>query len=492
MDYKTIFQETRSKINALGYALSVINYDNSTIAPVDGGDYRNEMASILSNQYFNLSKDPHYIQAIEQLLKQDNEEDFQRELQFIYDNYLIDKDVPSKLQQEYSKNALDSFLTWVDAKEKNDYALFEPALQKVITTLKKVVSYYPIQNKYDALLNLYCKGLTTEKLDEFFDVIQKRLVPFIQKIMNKQVKRPDFLSRPVPIDKQKEVTEFIRNILLFPKEKTYIGESAHPFSSTFSRNDARITTKYVEDLFTSNIFSIIHEIGHGTYELQINPKYDGWSTAGGMSMSMHESQSRFLENNIGRHPSFWKPYYADLQKIVAPVLDDVSFDDFIFGINYSTLSLIRTEADELTYPLHILVRYKMEREIILGDNLENLNQRWADYYKEILGLDVDCDAHGILQDVHWSDGSFGYFPTYALGSAYAAQFFEKIQQDLDLEKELENKNYAAIKEWNRVHIHQFGALYTDDEMLNRVTGKSFDANIYCDYLIAKFTKLYQL
>lgn len=492
MNSLQIYQETKAKLNALQLALATMNYDANTIAPIAGSQYRNEMMAQLSSMVFVLSKDPQYIAAMQDLQATTSDPDLKREIDILLENYNIDKNVPSQLQLEYTNTAFESWTTWQAAKKNNDYASYEPKLQAVITKLKEVISYYPIQDPYNALLNLYHRGLTHEKLESFFEIIQARLVPFIQQIVKLNRPKPAFLSCQVPIEKQREVTKFIRQLFDFPEDSTYISESSHPFSSTFSLHDSRITTRYDENNFLSNIYSIIHEIGHGTYNLQVNEKYGDSSISSAMSMSMHESQSRFLENNIARHPLFWKKHYPTLQKLLDPILNDVSLEEFVFGINYSTPSLIRTEADELTYPLHILIRYRLEKEIMTASDLSNLNTRWNTLYQEILGLSVPTDSEGILQDVHWSDGSLGYFPTYAMGSAYAAMFFEQIQKDLPLDELLLTGNYLAIKQWNKEHIHQYGAFFTDDEMIEKVCHKPFDANIYCDYLIDKFSRLYQL
>lgn len=492
MKLEELYQNHKDQINALALALNTLNFDANTIAPKDGANYRNKQMSLLSNQLFKLTLDPNYIETMRLLLEQTTDPILKRELEVNLESYDIYKDVPATLQQEFSLAGLNSFETWQNAKQENNYVKFEKDWLPVIKLLKEMTSYFPIKHSYNALLNLYHRGLTQEKLDLFFNTIETRLVPFIQTIVQNQKIKPEFLSRKVPIEKQKEVTQFIRKIFLFDEHKTVISESAHPFSSTFSLNDSRITTRYIEDNFMSNIFSIIHEIGHGTYNLQVNPQFEGTSLADNMSMSMHESQSRFLENMIARHPLFWKPHFITLKELVSPVLDDVSYDEFIFGINYSTPSLIRTEADELTYPLHILIRYKLEMEIIEKENLTNLNEKWNEYYQKYLGLTPSSDTVGILQDVHWSDGSLGYFPTYAYGSAYAAMFFEAMSRDLDVNHLLENGNYAAIKEWNKQNIHQFGGFIKDDEIILNVCQKEFDPNVYCDYLIQKFSKLYHL
>lgn len=481
------------KLNALDLALTTMNFDLNTIAPKKGGAYRFEAMSNLYGQYFETSISTDYINTLLQLNELELDELMKKEIELRLISYNKNKNIPVELATKFSLATNESFEAWQEAKEKNDYSLFEPHLKKVIALSKEMVSYRDnVTNTYEAMLDNYEQGLTLKKVDDFFTVIQERLVPFIKQVVDKKIVKPEFLSRPVSLKKQRQVTELIRNYLDFNPEYSYISESAHPFSSTFSINDTRITTKYLENDFTSNIFSIIHEIGHGTYNHQVDSQYEGYAIADAMSMSLHESQSRFLENNIGRSYGFWYYLYPQLQEILKEELADVSLDEFILGINYSEPSLIRIEADELTYPLHILIRYNMEQRMINENITDNLDVLWADEYEKILGIRPKTNSEGILQDVHWSDASFGYFPTYALGSAYACQFYNKLNESVNIEEQLKQGNFVVIKEWLKENIHQYGGYYLTDEIIFRVCGQSFDPNFYCDYLIEKFTKLFNI
>ena len=267
--------------------------------------------------------------------------------------------------------------------------------------------------------------------------------------------------------------------------------SAHPFSSSLSIGDCRITTAFKEDDFTSNIFSIIHEVGHATYNHQVDQKYEGRHIVNMISMGMHESQSRLLENCIGRSKAFWDYNYPLWQEEIA-YLKDVKQEEFLAYINQVNPSLIRIEADELTYSIHILIRYIIEKGMFDGSiDLDDLPQIWNKLYKEYLGVDVIDDCHGILQDVHWSYSSFGYFPTYALGSAIACQIMSKMNQDLDVEQLLKDNKLANIQAWLKENVHQYGGLYSYNEILKRITDEEFNARYYIDYLKDKYSKLYQ-
>ena len=287
--------------------------------------------------------------------------------------------------------------------------------------------------------------------------------------------------------------EHLLDYLAYDKSWGYQNETEHPFTDWVCENDCRTTTKYLEDNMVSAIFSTIHECGHAWYEHNIDPKYDGMILSNGVSSGMHESQSRLCENYLGRSKAFWEANYDKLTECFPDLLGGVSLDDFIKAVNVSTPSLVRTEADELTYPMHILIRYEIEKGLFDGTiSTEGLDKTWADKYEEYLGIRPEHARDGILQDVHWSDASFGYFPTYALGSAFAAQFMDSMRKDIDVDSYLREGRYAEIEGWLREHIHRYGCRYNADEIMLKATGKPFDVNYYLDYLEDKYTKLYNL
>ena len=271
----------------------------------------------------------------------------------------------------------------------------------------------------------------------------------------------------------------------------YQNESEHPFTSWTCENDCRITIKYIENNVASAILSTVHEVGHAYYEHNINSKYDGMILSEGVSCGMHESQSRLCENYLGKTLAFWKYHYPRLQEVFPKQLDKVALEDFYKAINASKPSFVRTEADELTYPLHILIRYEIEKGLFDGSiSTEGLDKTWNAKYKEYLGIDVQNDRLGILQDVHWSDGSFGYFPTYALGTASAAQYVHAMKKDIDVDSLLENNHFDEIMKWLKENIHTYGFLYEAPKLMKMVTGEDFDVKYFLDYIEEKYTKLY--
>lgn len=489
------YKEYNEKCNAYNLALTTMSFDHSTIAPINGSDYRIKMMALLSGELFDYQTNKDNINKLNELSQMDLGEVMNKEIKLVLKDVnrtaLLPKKFFIKMQETYSLGEIK----WRKAKNEKDYTLFKDVLKDIVDITKQAYTYYnPNMNLYDAMLDDFETGMTIDKYEEFFNVIKERLVPFVKKVTDKQDFINDrILHKHYPANKQEKVMDILKDYMGYNKDECYMGTSMHPFTSDFSLHDVRITTKYVEDSLTSSIFSIIHEYGHALYALQVNEELEGLKVSKSMTSGMHESQSRFLENYIGKRKSFWMKNYSKVQEVFPEHLENVSLDEFIRMINVSRPSLIRTEADELTYPLHILIRYELEKEMINGEvNYDQLDQLWADKYEQYLGVRPKDPSVGILQDIHWSTGAFGYFPTYALGSAFGAQFFNKMKEDIDIDKELENNHFNTIRNWLKNNIHTYGALYNADEIFDKVCGTSFDPNTYIDYLIKKYTELYEL
>ena len=283
------------------------------------------------------------------------------------------------------------------------------------------------------------------------------------------------------------------DVMNFDKTKGLMKESEHPFTSGFGTTDVRITNHYYEDLLTSSIFSVIHETGHGLYEQNCNPELDETLLGGGASMAMHESQSRFYENIIGRKYSFWETHYPVLQELFKDELKDTTLDDFYHNVNKVVCSLIRTEADELTYSLHIMIRYELEKGLISGTiSVDELPQKWNEMYENYLGITPPNDSLGVLQDIHWAGGSFGYFPTYALGSAYAAQLYNAMKKEINVDEIIKSKNLKEINEWLKKHVHYYGKTLSSKEIIIKSTKEEFNPKYYIEYLKEKYMSIYNL
>lgn len=487
----------RTKMQALGYASYIISWDSETEAPVGCLEERSKQVGVLSEMSYRLERSEEYIECVKVLYENiDSLDDVLKvEIKKVYKDLMNSLKVPMEELVEYSILISKAQSIWADAKVNNDYKKFESTLSEIIKFNKKYVKYLETKELkgYDVLLDIYEEGMTKEKYDKFFSLLKAEIVPLVHKINSLKPLEVSFKDKLFDINKQKEFANYLMDVMCFDKSRGLMKESEHPFTSGYGTTDVRITNHYYEDLLISSIFSCIHELGHATYEQQSNPDLDSTLLGGGASMAMHESQSRFYENIVGRSYEFWVRHYPKLKSIFSEELKDVTLDEFYKYINNVECSLIRTEADELTYPLHIMVRYEIEKLIIESDvDVCELPSIWNKLYKEYLGIDVPSDKEGILQDVHWAGGSFGYFPTYALGSAYGAQMLDAMKKDLDFEKVIGEENLSKINAWLKGKIHTFGSTKTPDELMKISTGKSFDASYYVEYLKNKFTKLYNL
>ena len=301
---------------------------------------------------------------------------------------------------------------------------------------------------------------------------------------------PAFSTRTFPVEKQKIFCEYLGTVMLFDKNKTMIGESEHPYTNNNGNCDVRITNHYYENDLASSIFSAIHEMGHGLYELQVSDDLQSTMSGGGASMALHESQSRFFENNVGRSREFWQRHFPVLKDLFIEELEGVELDDFVRYINHAEAGFIRTEADELTYPLHVLIRYEIEKgmfdDTVTENNIEDI---WNAKYKEYLGLDVPDAGKGVVQDMHWYGGNIGYFPTYALGSAYAAQILAAMGKDFDVYTAMGDENVGKIAAWLKEHIHKYGSSKSPAEIFECAVGAPFNPHYYIDYLKNKYSKL---
>lgn len=490
-----IYKNQIEKIKAYRLVLSTTSFDRTTIAPSKGNNYRNKMISIIDGEVFSLQTDPIFIEAVMYLSKLDLGKVANRDIALakksLEDNIKFTKEE----SMQFSLASMQSYDAWYKAKNTNNYKLFKPHLLKMIDlTKKRVNKRNPKAIPYNVLLDDFEEGMDIKKYDEFFSLIKKELLPLIKKINKKKDYIDDsFLYKYYPADKQAIFMKDLLKFLRFDNTWGYLGETEHPFTNGLSRNDVRITTNYDEHNISAAIFSTIHEAGHAYYEHQVDAKYDNYYFLHDMSSGMHESQSRFLENYLGRRKSFFKILYPKLQKFFPENLNDVTLDQFIAAVNVSKSSLIRTDADELTYPIHILIRYELEKDILSNKaDLNNLDKLWKKKYKEYLGIDVPSDTEGILQDVHWSEAMFGYFPTYAFGSAIGAQLLHKMEKDLDIDNLLSKGKFKVITDHLKNNIQKYGALYNYDQILKMATGESFKPKYYISYLKKKYSKLYNI
>ena len=382
---------------------------------------------------------------------------------------------------------------WHKAKEENDFASFCPILQELVEYNRKFAGYYDAEKApYDALLNEYERGVDTQQLDVFFDTLRKGLVPLIRAIGEKPQIDDSFLHLEYPVEQQKAFADYLMEAMGLDRGHCGLGETEHPFTLEFNNKDVRITTNYDLHNVASSMYSVLHEGGHALYELGIRDDLQYTCLTGGVSMGVHESQSRFYENLIGRSRAFIGAIYPKVQKFFPAQLGNVTAEQFYRAVNKVEPSLIRTESDELTYCLHVMVRYEIEKQLIAGTlTAKEVPAAWAELYKEYLGVEVPNDREGCLQDSHWSGGSFGYFPSYALGNAYGAQMLHNMEQEFDVYGGVAHGDLSAVTGWLREKVHQYGHLLEPAEVVRNACG-TFDAHYYLDYLTKKYTELYSL
>ncbi|WP_017755452.1 carboxypeptidase M32 [Calidifontibacillus oryziterrae] len=494
------FLEYVKKMSAYNEALSLIFWDLRTGAPKKGVDQRSEVIGMLSQEVFQMSISEQMAQFIEELEREDNISEISRKIVAeCKKEYDRNKKIPKDEYKEYVILQSKAESVWEEAKAASDFEMFRPYLEKLVDFNKRFIEYWrPITengNNYDILLDMYEPGMTVNQLDKTFADLRNKIVPFVKKITESAHKpNTQFLFDTFPIEKQKAFSIEILKAMGYDFDAGRLDETVHPFAITLNPGDVRITTKYDVQDFRTAVFGTIHEGGHALYEQNISKELIGTPLCDGTSMGIHESQSLFWENFIARDYNFWCRYYSMLKTYAMGQFDAVSLEEFYRGINESKPSLIRIEADELTYPLHVMIRYEIEKGLFNNDiAVKDLPQIWNDKMEEYLGIRPDNDAKGVLQDVHWAGGSFGYFPSYALGYIYAAQFRAKMIKDIpNFNELLQNGNFEQIKEWLTVNVHQYGKLKKPLEILKDVTGEGLNATYLIDYLEAKYSKIYKL
>ena len=481
---------------AYNHALGVLFHDGSTVAPKESWAGRGQTMGVMSQILYDLETKPEngelltYLEANAQELSHME----RRQVEVMRKSYDQMHKIPAEEYVEYSMLVNEAESKWEKAKNENDFAAFAPYLEKIVSFNRKFAGYYnPDMEPYDALLNEYEEGLNMKTLDAFFARLRSAIVPLLEKVMAAPQIDDSFLNQTCPIDIQKKLSAYLMEVLGLNRDHCGIAESEHPYTTNFNNKDVRITTHYHEKNLTYSMYSVIHEGGHALYELGAEDCYNFTNLSGGVSMGIHESQSRFYENLMGRSRAFIYAVFPKIKELFPRQMDGVDAEMFYRAVNKAQPSLIRTEADELTYALHIMVRYEIEKQLIAGKlAISDVPAEWNRLYKEYLGIDVPSDAMGCLQDSHWAGGAIGYFPSYALGSAYGPQMLKKMQEDLgDVYADVEKGDLSKVTGWLKEKIHRHASFIKPGELFKSVCGE-FDAGYFTDYLTAKYTELYQL
>ena len=463
--------------------------------PKAGKLYRNRQLVELSAMAYEYQTGKKYAESIQKLYEDRASLDpvLKHEIEEAKRNTDKLAKVPKEEYLAFQNAVLEAYPKFVEAKNSGSFAPVKPYLGEILAFKRKYAVWEETEELkgYDILLDEFERGMTAEKYDAFFSLVKGELVPFLKQVLAAQKSvHPAFSERVFSAAKQKAFCEYLGGVMLFDKNKTRMGESEHPYTNNNGNCDVRITNHYYERDLASAIFSAIHEMGHALYELQVSDDLQDTMSGGGASMAMHESQSRFFENIVGRSRPFWERHFPVLKEIFREELPDVTLDDFLHYINHVSAGFVRTEADELTYPLHVLIRYEIEKEMMAGRvTEENVEAVWNAKYKEYLGVDVPNAGLGVAQDMHWYSGELGYFPTYALGSAYAAQMLAAMKRDFDVESAMGEGTIAAIAAWLKERVHQYGASKSPAEIFEGACGAPFDAHYYVNYLKEKYAAL---
>jgi carboxypeptidase Taq len=417
-------------------------------------------------------------------------------LRELYRSFRRASRLPRRLVTELAKQTAIGQARWAEARKAADFRLFSPQLQIILALVKESASCLGWEEQpYDPLLDEYEPWMKTAEVERVFSGLRSRLTDLVQRIVGSR-KKPDtaFLKAGYEPAKQREFSRRVLKAIGYDFQRGRLDETAHPFTITLGRADVRLTTRYNPSFIVSGIFGTIHEAGHGLYELGIGEELAGTLLADGASMGIHESQSRMWENLFGRSLPFWQHFFPDLQALFPDALAGIGVEEFYRGINAVQPSLIRVEADEVTYNLHILARFELEKRLIAGElGVEDLPVAWNQQYRDLLDIDPPDDAQGVLQDIHWSMGSFGYFPTYALGNLYAAQLFHVLRRDLSgLDQHLARGEFAPILAWLREKVHRLGRTLPATELCRQVTGQDLDPGFLLSYLEGKYGGIYGL
>lgn len=495
---QTGLKELVRKIKHYNEAVSVLYWDLRTGAPKKGVPERSEVIGMLSAEAFNLSVSTQMEEYLNFFNREENKSRLDKVMKVIvkecrkeFDRF---KKIPADKYKEYVILTSEAESVWEEAKNTDNFELFRPYLEKIVDFNLEFVELWGYKdNRYNTLLDFHEPGMTVEKLDRIFGNLRGSLVSLTAKIKETSQVDDSMLKQYFDPKKQETFGLFILKEMGYDFDAGRLDESEHPFTIGLNPRDVRITTHYYPNDLPSALMSSMHEGGHALYEQNLSEELSGTPLADGASMGIHESQSRFWENIIGRSYGFWKHYYKELQKLFPEQLEDVSLNDFYKAINKVEPSLIRTEADEVTYNLHIMLRYEIEKALINREiRVSDLPEVWNSKMKEYLGIVPPNYTKGVLQDVHWAGGSFGYFPSYSLGNIYAAQIYNTARKEIrDFDSLVEKGELIRIKEWLSDKIYKYGKLLEPEEILKKVTGEEITPGYLIEYLEKKYKGIYE-
>lgn len=488
-DYKKHLQQ----VHDLSVAAAILSWDKEVNMPINGAGFRAQQVATLNGLAHEQFTDPDFGTLINHLLMVESDPQDKRNLERSKSDFQKATCLDRAFVERKSKIVSIGYHKWLAARKENDFSIFQPALAQLITLKREEADKLGYaDHPYDALIDQFEPGYKSAQLDALFEQVKTELVAFVRDLRAKPTVDDSFLYHFYPKDKQWSFSLDILKNMGYDFNSGRQDISPHPFTISFSPNDVRVTTQVNEQNFATTCWSSIHEGGHALYEQGLPAKQYGLPLGQACSLGIHESQSRLWENQIGRSYLYWQAMYPNLQKLFPEQLGQTDLDAFFKGINKIEPHPIRIESDELHYHFHILIRYELEKGLMEGSlEVADLPQAWNSKYKDYLDVDIKSDNEGCLQDIHWAHGSIGYFPTYSLGSFYAAQFFAQAKKDIpNLEDTLKQGDCKPLLDWLRINIFAHGRYYLADELCEKVTGERLNFRYFMDYAKAKYAQVY--
>ena len=484
-------KERLAPITDLERVSRLLMWDQQTMMPAAGAAHRADHLATLRRLAHELLVDPETGRLLDELLSHedslDPDSDDAALLRLVRRDYEKAVRVPAELRAEMARAAAEARPVWVRAKAESDYAVFRPALERNLELrLRYIECFDDVAEAYDVLFDDFEPETTTAQARETFDELKPELTQLIAELRDEEVD-DSFLTGTFPVERQEALANEVVALFGMRPSTWRLDPTEHPFASGTGVDDIRLTTRYDPQTLKS-LFSTMHEYGHGLYTHQAPRHLGRLPTGGPASLGIHESQSRLWENLVGRSRPFWRLFYPRLQEAFPEQLGDVALDRFFAGLNRVRPSLIRIRADEVTYGMHVILRFELELDLVNGRvRLDDLPEAWNAKMADYLGVDVPDDAHGVLQDTHWASGLIGYFPTYLLGTVMSVQIWERVKDDVaDLEERIERGEFNALREWLGEHIHRHGRKFRPQETLRRAVGTTIDPKPYLAYLRAKY------
>lgn len=501
--YRRLMEKTKS-LFILESVESIVSWDMETMMPPKAVKLRSQQLALLSRMRHSMRTEPEIGRLLDQIEQNPEFKDLnqiqKRNVYLIRKDYEEQTKIPEKLVSEMARQQTITINTWKKAKKRRDFTIFKPELEKLVDLNKR---YAEILRKvkqtstvYSALIDIFEPNMTEETVARVFDKLTEGLRSLLKKCQNSHNRRDEQIRKySIPTETQRRIAKALAEEVGFDISSQNSGgridETEHPFTNGYY-DDVRITTHYYQDNFLSSIFSVLHEAGHALYEQNLRREYMYQPVGTDCSSGFHESQARFIENIIGRSKEFWVYFLPKLKEIAGSSTKYLEWEPFVYAINKVTPSKIRIEADEITYCLHIAIRFQIERELF-GDEIkvDELPEVWNQKYQEYLGVTVQNDSEGVMQDTHWASGYYGYFPSYALGNIYSGQLLSTMKKKIpDWPNQLAHGEFHTIKRWLNESVHSYGNLYDPMELIKRITGKEMDVNPYLDYLKEKYSELY--